>query len=99
MPMVRISLRSPTSRFMRSRISRAALLVKVTAKNAAWIDGRNPHQVGNAVSDDPGFAASGARNYQERTVGGLYGLFLRIVQSLQDVGRRKPWPDYSMATS
>ena len=61
-------------------------------QNAAWIDAGNPHQVGNAVSDDPGFAASGARHYKEWTVGGLYGLSLRIVQSLQDVGHGNHGP-------
>ena len=61
-------------------------------QNAAWIDARNLHQVGDAVGDDPGFAASGARHYQERTFGGLYGISLRRVQPLQDIGHGNHGP-------
>ena len=60
--------RGPTSRAMRSRISPAALLVKVMARTASAGDPGLAHQAGDPVGQDAGLAAARARQHQQRAV-------------------------------
>ena len=64
---------------MRSRISRAALLVKVTARM------RSPgpadlHEVGDTVGEDPRLARAGTGDDKHRSAGGEHSFALRVIQ-------------------
>ncbi len=60
----------------RSRISPEALLVKVTARIAQPGTLMGGHQVGHAVGNDPGFAASGPGQHQQGAFDVFHGLAL-----------------------
>ena len=70
------SSRRPT----RSRISPAALLVKVTARIELRPDSLFGDQVGSAGDDDPGLAAARPGQNQQWPLGVLYSLALLWVQ-------------------
>ena len=67
---------------MRSRITLAALLVKVTARMRS---GGTPavDEMGDAVGDDARLARAGARQYQHGAFGSENGFALAFVESVE----------------
>ena len=82
--MVTSSLRLRSNRSRRSRISRAALFVNVTASICQGLNATLADQVRDAVGDDPSLARTGTGNDQERAFRGDDGLLLGFVQALED---------------
>ena len=72
--------RGPTSASIRSRISAAALLVKVMAR--IWPGGRamGCEQVGDAVGEHASLAGAGARNDEQGRAGVQHGFFLAFIE-------------------
>ena len=75
---------SPSRSASRSRISPAALLVKVTARTCQGASPAPRHQAGDAVDDDPGLAGAGAGQHQQRPVAVQDRLALGVVQRVED---------------
>ena len=71
---------------MRSFISRAALLVKVTDEDFAAAGEARGEDVGDAGGEDAGLAGAGAGEHQQRAIGGQDGLALLLVEALEVVG-------------
>ena len=91
-PRVRVARAASPSR---SRISPAALLVKVTARIDQGAHAHRLHQVGDAVDDDPGLARARAGEDQQRAVAVDDRLALLGVEGFEEVGRhlgRGEWP-------
>ena len=80
------STASPTSRPMRCFISRAALLVKVTARIWLGIGEAGGQDMGDAGGEHARLAGAGAGQHQHRAFGGLDGEPLLGVQALEIVG-------------
>ena len=74
----------PTRAIVRSRISPAALFVKVIARICQAGDAR-AHQVGDSPRDDAGLAAARARQHQQRPVHVRHGLDLLGSESVENV--------------
>ena len=70
----------------RSRISRAALLVKVTASTWFGIGAAGQQDVGEAGGQDTGLAGAGAGQHQQRAVHGFHRFALLGVQAGEVVG-------------
>ncbi len=79
---------------MRSFISRAALLVNVTARIWMTLGPAHGHDVGNARREHPGFAGAGAGQNQNRAIQSLDGGALLRVEPLEicrpHAGRPRP---------
>ncbi len=73
---------------IRSRISRAALLVKVTASSSHGLGPAGRQDVGQPGGQHAGLAGAGAGQHQHRAVDGLDGGALLGVQPLQIVRPR-----------
>ena len=78
--------RGPTSRAMRSRISPAALLVKVMARMASAGDPGLADQPRDAVGQDARLAAAGAGQHEQRAVAVEDGLALGGIEAGEEVG-------------
>ncbi len=76
---------TPAALTTRSRISSAALLVKVTARMASRRHPLDADEVRDAVGNDPGLAAAGAGQNQERAVRMADRLALLGIQTLKEV--------------
>ena len=70
----------PTRRATRLRISSAALLVKVMARIASGGYSEITDQMGDAISEYPGFSRPGACDHQNWALGSGDGLSLRGVE-------------------
>ena len=78
---------------MRSRISPAALFVKVMARIAVGSTPLLADEAGHAVGQDPGLAAPGAGEHEQRPGPVEDGLALRWVEAVQEVRHhRNPIP-------
>ena len=89
--MVTSSLRLRSNRSRRSRISRAALLVKVTASICQGLTTAFADQVGDAMRDNSGLPGTRSGDNKERALGGDDGLILGFVKTLEDSGRAIGW--------
>ena len=74
---------APTSPSTRSRISRAALLVKVIARICPRRHVALPHEVGDPMRQGARLAAAGARHDEHRTLGVQHGLALDVVEAVE----------------
>ena len=75
--------RAPTSASTRSRISCAALLVKVIARISPGARPAGAHQVRDPVGEHAGLARPGAGEDQQRPVAVQDGLALGLVEALE----------------
>ena len=78
----------PTIWPTRSFISRAALLVKVTARISRGLRAAEIEDMGDAGGQDAGFAGSGAGQHQHRPVQRLHRLALFGIE-IGEIGRRR----------
>ena len=89
------STASPISWPTRSRISRAALLVKVTAQDLARVGAAGRDKMGEARGERGRLARAGTGQHQHGPFGGQHGLALRLVEAFQIRGRRREWEGVS----
>ena len=82
----RLRARPPTSAATRSRISPAALLVKVIARISPGLHAALGEQVGDAVGEHPGLARAGAGDDQQRAALVHDGLALLRVEPVEQGG-------------
>ncbi len=75
------SIAPPLMALTRSRISRAALLVKVTPRIWLGQARRRGDQMGEAGGQRGGLAGAGAGQHQHRALGGQHRLALRRVEA------------------